>query len=87
MLHSLKISIDGAAKPRVCPSLNVAVEAGRLDVWLLRHQQKNVRLGGLCNMVELLQDRALDILRGLIDDVVRIDVDVGGALVPRCQQR
>jgi hypothetical protein len=83
MLHGLEIAKDGTAQTRVHACVEVAIEAGRLDVGLLGHQQENVGLGRLRDKVELIEHGALDVLRGRVDDELRVDVDMGGAL---CQE-
>lgn len=52
------------------------MEAGRLDIGLLWHQQEDVGLCGFGNEVKLLEDGALDVLRGRVDDELRVNVDV-----------
>ena len=47
MLHGLEIAVDGTAQTRVHACVNVAMEARRLDIGLLGHQQEDVSLGGL----------------------------------------
>jgi hypothetical protein len=83
MLHGLEVSKDGAAQTRVHTRVNVAIEARRLDVGLLWHQQKDVSLGRLGNEIELIEYGALDILRDGVDDELRINVDMRG---PLCQE-
>lgn len=80
MLHRLHISVDGTSQPRVDARLQVAIEACRLNVRLLRFQNEDVRLGRLSNEIELVEYRALDFLRDTIDDEIRVDVDKGGPL-------
>jgi len=80
VLHGLEVAEDGAAQARVHARVDVAVEARRLDVRLLGHQQEDVGLCGLGDEVELVEDGALDLLRGRVDDELRVDVDVRGAL-------
>ena len=74
VLHCLEISKDGAPQTRVHACVDVAIEAGRLDVRLLRHQQEDVCLCRLGYEIELLQHGALDVLGGRVDDELRVDV-------------
>lgn len=75
MLHCLQVAVDGAPQTRVHGRVEIAIEAGRLDVRRLGHQQEDVRLGRFRDEVELVQHGALDVLGGAVDDEVRVDVD------------
>lgn len=75
MLHRLHVSVDGTSQAIVDAGLEVAVEAGRLNVRLLRVQHKEVRFGGAGNVVELVQNVTLELLRGPVKDQIRVDVD------------
>jgi hypothetical protein len=76
VLHGLEVAEDGAAQARVHARVDIAVEAGRLDVRLLGHEQEDVGLCRLGDEVELVEDGALDLLRGRVDDELRVNVDV-----------
>ena len=70
VLHRLHVAVDGAAQTRVHARLEVAVEARRLNVRLLGHEDEDVSLCGLGNEVQLVEHQTLDVLRGPIDDQV-----------------
>jgi hypothetical protein len=76
VLHCLEISKDGAPQTRVHAGINVSVEARRLDVGLLRHEQEDVGFGRLGDEIELLEHGALDILSSRVDDELRVDVNM-----------
>ena len=80
MLHGLEVTVDGATQTRIHAGVNVAMEARRLNIGLLGHQQEYVGLGGLGDEVELLEHGASDVLRGRVDDELRVDVDKGRPL-------
>jgi hypothetical protein len=80
VLHGLEVAKDGTAQTRVHACVNVAIEARRLDVELLGHEQKNIGLGRLGDEIELVEHGALDILGSRVDDELRVDVDKRGAL-------
>ena len=77
MLHGLEVSVDGASKARVDSGIDVAMEAGRLNVGLLRHEQEYVGLGRLGNEIELVEHSTSDILRRRVYDELRINIDKG----------
>jgi hypothetical protein len=83
VLHGLEVAKDGTAQTRVHACVDVAIEARRLDIGLLWHQQEDVSLGCLGDEVELVQHGALDVLGGRVDDELRVDVNMRGAL---CQE-
>lgn len=85
VLHCLEVAVDGASQTRVHCRVEVAIEARRLNVWRLGHQQKDVGLGGLGDEVQLVQDGGFDVLSGAVDDEVRVDVDKRRALCHDCQ--
>lgn len=70
VLHCLQIAVDGAAQARVHGGVEVAIEACRLDVGRLGHEQEDVGLGGLGDEVQLVEDGALDVLCGAVDDEI-----------------
>ena len=76
VLHCLQISEDGTAQTRVHARVDVAIEACRLNVELLGHQQEDVSLCGLGDEVEVVEHIALDLLRSWVDDKLRIDIDM-----------
>lgn len=81
MLHRLHIAVDGAAESRVHARLQVAIEARRLDVGLLRHQHEDVGLCGPRDEVQLVEDRPADLLGGLVKDEIGVDVDMRRSLL------
>ena len=80
MLHGLHVAVDGAAQAGVGAGVDVAIEAGRLDVGLLGVQDEDVGAGGFGDEIELVEDGALELLRGAVDDEIRVDVDEGRPL-------
>lgn len=77
VLHGLEVSVDGASQARVGSGIDVAMEAGRLNVGLLGHEQEDVGLGRLGNEVELVEHSASDVLRRRVYDELRINIDKG----------
>ena len=80
MLHGLEVAVDGAAQARVHARVDVAMEARRLNVGLLGHQQEDVSLGGLGDHVELIEHGTSDVLRGRVNDELRVNIDKGRSL-------
>jgi hypothetical protein len=77
VLHRLHVAVNGTSQTRVHARLKVAVEARRLDVGLLRHQQEQVGFGRLGDGIKVADDLSLDLLRGTVDDEVGVDVYIG----------
>ncbi len=80
VLHGLEVAVDGAAQAGVHARVDVAVEARRLHVGLLGHEQEDVGLGGLGDEVELVEHGASDVLRGGVNDELRVNIDKGRSL-------
>ena len=68
MVHCLHVTVDGTAQPRVEGSLKVAVKARRLNISLLRHQNKEICFGGLRDEIELAENIGLYVLGGSVND-------------------